>query len=305
MIFRPQLFIVSLSEHIEEALESVGGYRKDSIHGFGNTGRFRSSNEEQQDGQNGDAQGKQIGLAFARHFIITEETQADSPKEGNNQAGNGEDSKEQVGHDKGNEEDRQENEWEIVSNLCTIHVAAHIVQPVAHIEAKEPGKQERKKDDLFPAVGEAIAVLAEPPEENTHQKTKNSADDIVKAGRNEFHDNHADSGKDGTDDDPFRQFSGRSPLIFRHICPPFVKDFCHEDKKENSQSSKRVYKDTEQNEENREENPKTFEEMKFLEIQLFILRINREAHKYQVSQHDAYRLYGVATRIQKGTEYED
>lgn len=91
--------MISLSEHIEDSCESVVVGWEEGIHCFGYAGGFRCGNEEQQDGENRESQGYQVCLAFAGHFIVAEEAQAQGAEEGNDQSGQGEDAEEDIGHE--------------------------------------------------------------------------------------------------------------------------------------------------------------------------------------------------------------
>lgn len=138
------------SEHIENTMESVSICRQESVHGLGNARWFRSGDEQEQDGQYREAQGDQICLALPGHFIVTEEPHGNGTEEGDDQTGKGENAEKHIGHQETDEEDRQENEGQVVGNGGLIDLAAHIVQPVCRIKTEETEEQEGEEHHLVP-----------------------------------------------------------------------------------------------------------------------------------------------------------
>lgn len=223
----------------------VGG--EESIYCFGYAGRFGGGDEEQQDGQDGESQGYQVCLAFAGHFIVAEEAQAQGSEEGDDKSGEGEDTEEDIGHEEADEEDRQENEGQVIGDEGGVHMAAHIVQPVSQVESEEAQGNEGQENDFVPYAGEAVSVLAQPVEEDTDEEGRDAADDVVDSFRNEFHRSHGNGGKNGAGDDPSDKLSFGDSFFFRYFSPHLCQDFRHKEKKENGQGGEGIneegYKD--------------------------------------------------------------
>ena len=182
----------------EESGKSIIIGRQEGIHHFGNACGFRGGDEKEQDGKDGKSQGDEIGFAFARYFIITEEAEPQNTEDGNNQTGKGENAEENIGHKESDVENRKEDKGQVVGDGSGIDMAAHIIQPVGHVDSKESQGNTGKKDYLIPDGGETVSVLPQPQHEGAQQKCHSAADDVVKGGGNEFHCYHGKSGNERT-----------------------------------------------------------------------------------------------------------
>lgn len=294
--------MISLSEHIEDSCESVVVGWEEGIYCFGYAGGFRCGNEEQQDGEDCESQGYQVCLAFAGHFIVAEETQAQGAEEGNDQSGQGEDAEEDIGHEEADEEDRQENEGQVIGDEGGVHMAAHIIQPVGQVEAEEAQGDEGQEDDFVPDAGEAVSVLAQPVEEYTDEEGCNAADDVVEIFRNEFHRNHGKGGEDGACCHPPGNLAPGGSFVLRHVVPHLRQDFRYEEKKENSQGGEGVDEEGYDDEEYRNKDFISLKHLEVFEIQFFLLGINGKPHEYQVGQHDTHRFHRLTAQIKQGAE---
>lgn len=242
----------------------VGG--EESIYCFGYAGRFGGGDEEQQDGQDGESQGYQVCLAFAGHFIVAEKAEAQSAEKGNDQSRQGENAEEDIGHEEADEEDRQENEGQVIGDEGGVHMAAHIVQPVSQVESEEAQGDEGQEDDFVPYAGEAVSVLAQPVEKYTNEEACNTADDVVEIFRNKFYGNHGNGSKDGARDYPAGNLTPGGSFFFRHISPHLCQNFRHEKKKENGQSGERIDKKGNKDKENGNKNFISLKHLQVLEI---------------------------------------
>ena len=162
-------------EHIQDALEAIIVGREEGVYVLGDTDGYRRGEEEEEEGEDGEADGDEACLALAGHFIVAEETQAECAEEGDAHAGEGEDTEEDIRHQEADIEDRQENERQIVCDAGRVHAAAHIIHPVCHIEAEEAERDEGEQDDCIPDAGKSVAVLSQPPYEGAEEKADSAA----------------------------------------------------------------------------------------------------------------------------------
>lgn len=291
-------------EHIQDALEAIVIGRQESIHVLGNTDRLRCGEEEKEECKDGEADRDEACLALAGHFIVAEETQAECAEEGDAHAGEGEDTKEDIRHQEADIEDWQENERQIVCDAGRVHAAAHIIHPVRHIEAEEAERDEGEQDDCIPNTGKSVAILSQPPYEDTEEKTDSTAQRIVPRSRDEFHGNHRDGGQEGTDHDVLGEFSLRKLSVFRDLRLDLREDLYHEEQEEDRQRCEWIQEERDHDQQDGNKDSHPFEDLQLLEIQLALLGVNGEAHEDQVRQHDAYRFHRFTPHVEQCAENE-
>ncbi len=253
---------------------------------FGYAHSFRRGEEEEEEAQYRDADSDDAGLALTGHFIVAKETKSQGAEEGDAHARQREDAEEQIGHQEAHEEDRQENEWEIVCDAGAVHAAAHIVEPVCHVEAEEPQGNEGQQHDLIPSIGETIAVLAKPPEEGAKRETHSAADGIVPVSRDKFHGDHGKGGQHRAGSDVGNHLRLAELLLLRDILLDLCQDFHHEEEEEDRHSGEGVNEDRNNDQKYRQEDTHAFENLQLLEIQLSLLGVNGEPHEDQIGHHD-------------------
>ncbi len=266
---------------------------------FGHAHCFRRGEEEEKESEHGDADGDDAGLAFAGHFIVTKEAKSQGAEEDDAHTGQGEYTVKDIGHQEADEENRQENEWEIVSDAGAVHAAAHVIQPVRHIKAEEAQRNEGEKHDLIPSVRKTVAVLAEPPEEGTKGEAHSAAKDVVPVSRDKFHNNHRNRGEHRAGSDIGNQLGLGELLFLRDVRFDLRQDFYHEEEEENGHSGEGIQEKGNNNQKDRQEYAHPFENLKLFEIQLSLLGVNGESHKYQVGHHDPHGLHRFSAQIEK------
>ena len=156
-------------------MEAVVIGREEGVYVLGDTDGYRRGEEEEEEGEDGEADRDEACLALAGHFIVAEETQAECAEEGDAHAGEREDTEEDICHQEADIEDWQKNERQIVCDAGRVHAAAHIIHPVCHIEAEEAERDEGEQDDHIPDAGKSVAILSEPPYEAAEEKADSAA----------------------------------------------------------------------------------------------------------------------------------
>lgn len=291
-----------LSEEAHDAFESKVVGRKESIQFFGYTDRFRCGKEKNKDSQYGNAERQEVSFAFARHFVISEQTKTECTKESDQQTGQGENTEKKIGHDESYKEDRHENERQVVSNQRTVDIPAHIINPVENFKPEEAERNAGKHKKLIPCIGQTVTILAEPPGKDTDQDSDCAADNVIPCCGDKGCGNHGKRYQYGADDNIGKNLADRHPPFLRNQRSQLCQDFQHEDKKEYSQCGKRIDEQGYDNQKNRDKDSHALEYLQLFKVQFLLLCINGQTHENQIGKHDAYGFCRKASHISQSTK---
>lgn len=285
-------------------MEAVVIGREEGVYVLGDTDGYRRGEEEEEEGEDGEADRDEACLALAGHFIVAEETQTECAEEGDAHAGEGEDAEEDIRHQEAYVEDRQVDEGQVVGDAGRVHAAAHVVHPVCHVEAEEAEGDAGEEDDGVPDAGETVTVLSQPPYEGAEEKADSAAQCIVPGSGDEFDCDHRDGCQKGTNHDVLGEFPLRKLSVFRDLRLDLREDLNHEEQEEDRQRCEWIQEERDHDQQDRDKDTHPFEDLQLLEIQLALLGVNGEAHKDQVRQHDAYRFHRFTSHVEQCAENE-